>query len=53
MLPLASQPPSADDLIARTEADLQMAGYLIGRGAHHARASRSAGMCVLRLTFEN
>lgn len=53
LLPLASQPPSADDLIARTEADLQMAGYLIGRGAHHARASRSAGMCVLRLTFEN
>ena len=53
LLPLAEAPPSAEELIASTQAELQMAGYLIGRGAHHARASSSAGVCVLRLTFEN
>ena len=54
LLPLAKQPPSAEDLIASTEAELQMAGYLVARSAHHAKASRQAdGQCVLRLTFEN
>ena len=53
LLPLPDAPPSADELIASTHAELQMAGYLIGRSAHHARASSSAGLCVLRLTFEN
>ena len=53
LLPLAEAPPSAEELIASTQAELQMAGYLIGRGAHHARASSSGNACVLRLTFEN
>lgn len=54
LLPLAEQPPSAEALIASTEAELQMAGYLVARSAHDARASRQAdGLCVLRLTFEN
>lgn len=53
LLPLAKAAPSAEELIASTQAELQMAGYLIARSAHHARASSHAGMCVLRLTFEN
>lgn len=54
LLPLANKPPSAEDLIASTEAELQMAGYLIGKSAHSARASRNGeGLCTLRLTFEN
>ncbi len=54
LLPLAKEPPSADELIVNTEAELQMAGYLVGRSAHRARASRgSDGQCVLRLVFEN
>lgn len=53
LLPLAETPPSADELIASTQAELQMTGYLIGRAAHHARATSSGGLCVLRLTFEN
>lgn len=42
LLPLAKQPPTADELLASTEAELQMAGYLVGRSAHSARASRAA-----------
>ena len=53
LLPLAETPPSAEELIASSQAELQMAGYLIGRSVHHAHASRSGGVCVLRLTFEN
>lgn len=53
LLPLAATPPSADELMASAQAELQMAGYLVGRSARHARASSSAGLCVLRLTFEN
>lgn len=53
LLPLAAQPPSAEALMASVEAELQMAGYLVGRSAHQARASSQAGLCVLRLTFEN
>ena len=53
LLPLAETPPSADELIASTQAELQMTGYLIGRAAHHARSTTSGGTCVLRLTFEN
>ena len=53
LLPLAKLPPTADELIFRTHADLQMTGYLIGRMTHHARARSHAGVCVLRLTFEN
>ena len=54
LLPLAKQPPTADELLASTEAELQMAGYLVARSAHSARASRgSDGQCVLRLVFEN
>ena len=54
LLPLAKQPPTADELLASTEAELQMAGYLVGRSAHSARASRAGdGLCTLRLTFEN
>ncbi|WP_313073683.1 solute carrier family 23 protein [Melaminivora sp.] len=53
-LPLAKEPPSAEALMASTEAELQMSGYLVGRSAHSARASSGAdGLCVLRLTFEN
>lgn len=53
LLPLAATPPSADELMASAQAELQMAGYLVGRSARQARASSSAGLCVLRLTFEN
>lgn len=54
LLPLAKQPPSAEELMASTEAELQMAGYLVGQSAHSARASSNAdGLCTLRLTFEN
>ena len=54
LLPLAKQPPSAEELMASTEAELQMAGYLVSQSAHSARASSNAdGLCTLRLTFEN
>lgn len=54
LLPLAKQPPSAEELMASTEAELQMTGYLISQSAHGARASSNAdGLCTLRLTFEN
>lgn len=54
VLPLAEQPPSAEDLISSAEAELQLAGYLVGRSAQQVRASSYAdGLCVLRLTFEN
>ena len=37
-----------------TEAELQMAGYLVSQSVHSARASSNAdGLCTLRLTFEN
>ena len=51
LLPLAEAPPSAEELIASTQAELQMAGYLIGRSAHHARASSSAGMASVLTRF--
>jgi hypothetical protein len=54
LLPLAKQAPSAEELIASTAAELQMAGFLVAQSAHSARASRSSdGLCTLRLTFEN
>lgn len=54
LLPLPRQAPSAEALMASTEAELQMAGFLVARAAHSARASRSAdGLCTLRLSFEN
>lgn len=54
LLPFAGKPPSAEALMASTGAELQMAGFLIRRLAHSARASRNAdGFCVLRLMFEN
>ena len=54
LLPLAKQPPSAEELMASTEAELQMAGYLVSQSVHSARASSNAdGLCTLRLTFEN
>ena len=41
-------------VLASTEAELQMAGYLVSQSAHSARASSNAdGLCTLRLTFEN
>ena len=42
LLPLAKQPPSAEELMASTEAELQMAGYLVSQSAHSARASSNA-----------
>lgn len=54
MLPLAKQSPSAEELVASTAAELQMAGFLVGQSAHSVRTSRSpGGLCTLRLTFEN
>lgn len=54
LLPLAKSAPSPEDLLGSTRAELEMAGHLVSRLAHHARASRNpSGDCLLHLRFIN
>lgn len=54
LLPLPDHAPSAEELMSSTQAELDMAGFLVARSARKAQAtSNGKGQCSLRLTFEN
>ncbi len=53
LLPLATHPPSHEDMLAGQDAVLQMAGYLLHCLADRVRIRRNGEYCEVRLVFND